>query len=387
VTVHNFRMSVTGHTSPPAAADGDPGTRQRARSASIRDVARAAGVSYQTVSRVINGNSYVKESTRERVLEAIAELGFRRNSAAHALASGENRSLTVVTANTTLYGYASVLQGIEEAARAASFSVGVSVLESEDDEHVQAAVDRAVDSSGSTIVIAFDRAGAAALASMPEGHPVAAAVETPATRPPADSPWVWIDDEEAARAATRYLLDLGHPTVHYVAIPSTTRTSRRAAGWRAALAAAGVAAPEPVGAGWDALAGYQAGIALARDPAASAILCGNDDLALGVIRAMHEAGRAIPESVSVVGFDNAPQTAFYVPSLTTVRMDFVGLGRACFSLLNGLLGGSAPPGPHAVGRPELIVRESAGSYSPPGRLSPPGPSTAPRPSSPPAEHP
>ncbi len=327
-------------------------------------MARAAGVSYQTVSRVINGASHVRESTRQRVLETIAELGFRPNSAARALASGETRSLTVVTSNTTLYGYAATLQGIEEAARAASFSVGISVLESAGERHVRAAMDRAVDAGGSVIVIAFDKAGALALQAVPDGMPLAAAVETPAQPPPEGRPWVWIDDEEAARSATRYLLDLGHPTVHYVAIPASasTRVSRRAAGWRAALADAGVQPPETAGRGWDALAGYQAGQTLARDPSVSAVVCGNDDLALGVIRAMHEAGRSMPGSVSVVGFDDAPKSAFYTPALTTVRMDFVGLGHACFTLLHAALSGGEPPRPHPVGTPELIVRESAGAF-------------------------
>ena len=296
-------MSVTGHTS------------KRTKSVSIRDVARAAGVSYQTVSRVINGNSYVKESTRERVQRAIRELGFRPNSAARALASGETRSLTVVTSNTTLYGYAAALQGIEEVARAASFAVGISVLESDSEDDVRIAVERAVDTGGSVIVIAFDRAGVLALRAMPHGFPLVAAVETPATRPESGQPWVWIDDEEAARAATRYLLDLGHPTVHYVAIPSSTDNSRRAAGWRAALAEASRPAPEPVGAGWDASAGYQAGRQLARNPAVTAILCGNDDLALGVIRAMHEAGRAIPDSVSNGSSPDSPAEPSSKPAM------------------------------------------------------------------------
>lgn len=362
--LHNFGMSVTGHTSTDAAPPPGEGMSLRARSASIRDVARAAGVSYQTVSRVINGNSYVRDSTRVRVREAIALLGFRPNSAARALARGENRSLTVVTSNTTLHGYTATLQGIEEAARAASFSVGISVLESDAEAGVRAAVDQATDSSGSMIVIAYDRAARLALEAIRPGHPVVAAVETPATPTPPDRPWIWIDDEEAARNATRYLLDLGHPTVHYVAVPSTTHPSRRAAGWRAALHEAGVPVPEPVGSGRDALAGYQAGQRLARDARATAILCGNDDLALGVIRAMREAGRPIPDSVSVVGFDNAPQSAFYTPALTTVHLDFAGLGRACFGLLQSLLRGSASVMPHPVGRPELIVRESAGPFNP-----------------------
>ena len=333
-------------------------------------MARAAGVSYQTVSRVINGSPSVRDSTRARVQEAIAQLGFRPNSAARALAGGKNRSLTVVTSHTTPYGYAATLQGIEEAARAASFSVGLCVLESDAEAQVRAAVDRATDSSGSVIVIAYGRAARMALEAIPPGHPVVAVVEAPAAPPPG-RPWIWIDDAEAARGATRYLLDLGHPTVHYVAVPSTTHSGRRAAGWRAALREAGAPVPEPVRAGWAASAGYQAGRRLARDPRVSAILCGNDDLALGVIRAMHEAGRPIPGDVSVVGFDDAPQSAFHTPSLTSVHLDFTGLGRACFGLLESLLRGSAPVTAHPVGRPELVVRESSGRFNP-VRRRPPG---------------
>jgi hypothetical protein len=86
---------------------------------------------------------------------------------------------------------------------------------------------------------------------------------------------------------------------------------------------------EPAQAGWDPRSGYQAGRKLALDPEVTAVLCGNDDLAVGVIRAMHEAGRAIPGSVSVVGFDDTPQAEFLTPALTTVRLDFTELGRAC----------------------------------------------------------
>src|SRR3954471_3675438 len=121
-------MNVTGHTR---------------SAASIRDVAAAAGVSYQTVSRVINGHPSVKPSTRERVLAAIDELGFRRNATALALASGRSRGVTVLTANTTHSAYASTLQGTEQAARAASCAVGIGVLESADEAAVAAEVQRA----------------------------------------------------------------------------------------------------------------------------------------------------------------------------------------------------------------------------------------------------
>jgi DNA-binding LacI/PurR family transcriptional regulator len=333
------------------------------RSVSIRDVAAAAGVSYQTVSRVINQHPRVKQSTRQLVLAAIEDLGFRPNRAARTLAGGPVGSVTVLTSNTTLYGQASALQGIEEAARAAGFTVGVRVIESEAEDMVADAVARAAEPGSALIVLAFDTAGTRALAVVPPGVPMVACVETPVGDEGAGKPWVWIDDREAAREATRFLLGLGHQTVHYVAIPSSTSNSQRTAGWRTALQEAGVDVPEPAQGGWQPHSGYLAGRVLAADPSVTAVLCGNDDLAVGVIRAMHEAGRAIPDSVSVVGFDDTPHAEFLTPALTTVRLDFVELGRACVALLRPFLDPQPVPGPgpRPGPRPELIVRESAGS--------------------------
>jgi len=382
-------MVVTGHTSGPdpdpatvaagedevrarqtavsPAAGGEAGSGQVAarparasRSVSIRDVAAAASVSYQTVSRVINGHPSVKLSTREQVLAAIDDLGFRPNRAARALAGGPAHSVTVLTPNTTLYGYTAALQGIEEAGRATGFAVGVRVVESAAPPEVRDAVARAVEPGGALIVIAYDKAGTEVLAAVPPGVPMAAMVETPVGDEGRGKPWVWADDRKAAGDAARYLLGLGHRTVHYVSIPSSTDTSQRMAGWRAALEAAGAPVPEPVQAGWSPRSGFQAGQLLAADPGVTAVLCGNDDLALGVIRAMHKAGRVIPRDVSVVGFDDTPLSEFYTPALTTVRLDFTGLGRLCFTLLRGLVdpkaAGERAPWPE----PELIVRESAG---------------------------
>jgi DNA-binding LacI/PurR family transcriptional regulator len=345
-------MDVTGHIS-----SRSPARRTKTGSVSIRDVARAAGVSYQTVSRVINGQVGVKESTRHSVLASIRELGFRPNQAARALASGQTRAVTVLTSNTTLYGYAATLQGIEEAARASGFSVGIRVLDSAEPAAVRATLERDIDpTAGAVIVIAYDLAGVHALRAIPAGVAVAAAVEASEATRRHPYPCVWLDDRAAAADATRYLLGLGHETVHYVSIPSSTRTSDRTEGWRTALRAAGVRVPDPIPGGWAPQSGYEAGRRLAADERVTAVLCGNDDLALGVLRAMREAGRPVPSRVSVVGFDDGPQSAFYAPALTTVRLDFVGLGRDCFRLLNGREDASAVK---AV-KPELIVRASAG---------------------------
>jgi DNA-binding LacI/PurR family transcriptional regulator len=360
VNVHNPGMDVTGATSGSAepASGGVPG--QGARRASIVDVAAAAGVSYQTVSRVINGHPNVRPGTRELVLAAIEELGFRPNRAARVLRGGPARSVTVLTPNTSLYGYQAALQGIEEAARAAGFAVGVRVVESALPQEVADAVARAIEPGGSLIVIAYDQAGTMALDAVPPGIPMAALVEAPAGDPGPERPWVWLDDRKAAVQATRYLLSLGHQTVHYLAIPSSTRTSQRQAGWREALEEAGAPAPEPLECGWTPRSGYAAGQVLAADPEVTAVLCGNDDLALGMMRAMHAAGHAIPGDVSVVGFDDTPVAEFLTPPLTTVRLDFNELGRACFALLLALM--KRPDAlPHTRRpEPELIIRQSAG---------------------------
>ena len=337
-----------------------PVPSDRLASASIRDVASEAGVSYQTVSRVINGSPSVKESTRQVVLDTIARLDFRPNRAARALAGGPVQSVTVLTSNPRQYGFAAALEGIEEATRAAGFALGVRVVESGTPADVRDAVERAIEPAGALIVIAYDRAGIAALRAVPPDVPVAAMVETPSDDEAAGKPWVWIDDRNAAREATNYLLGLGHKTVHYVSIPASTSTSQRTLGWRSALEDAGVLAPQPMPGGWEPRSGYEAGLRLARDPKVTAVLCGNDDLALGVIRALHEAGRGVPESVSVVGFDDTPLAPFYYPALTTVRQDFRALGRVSFAKLRAALGRSLEPEEFVVPPTELVIRESAG---------------------------
>jgi DNA-binding LacI/PurR family transcriptional regulator len=324
---------------------------------SIRDVAAAAGVSHQTVSRVLNGHPRVRPTTRALVLAHIQALNYRPNQAARALSSGRSRAVTVVTANTTLYGQGRTLQGIEEAARGSGFGVGVLVVESADEAAVRAVVDHTADpTTGAVIVIAFDEAGQRVLHTMPAGVPVVAATE-PALAVPPGVPHVWLDDRAAGIEATNLLLSLGHRTVHHVPLPSAQRSHGRTEGWRAALAVAGAPVPKLSPAGWDAPAGYRAGQALARNRRVTAVLCGNDDLATGVRRALHEAGRAVPAEVSLVGFDDAPGSAFTVPALTTVAMDFLALGRACFNAASAALLGDPIPNPR-LPAPRLIRRES-----------------------------
>jgi DNA-binding LacI/PurR family transcriptional regulator len=343
-----------GVTRPPSDR---PSRRRRASPPSIRDVAAAAGVSYQTVSRVLNDSPNVSPGTRQLVLDVMGRLEYRPNRAARTLGSGRANAVTVVTAETTLYGYACTLQGIEEAARLAGLAVGVRVVESDGSADVRHAVEYVRDpSAGSVIVVAFDAAGAGVLRALPADVPAVAATEagglagTPRTM-------IYLDERQAATDATKHLLSLGHRTAHHVAIPSETGTSARQAGWRDALEEAGAPVPEVLPVGWDPRSAYLAGRRLAEDPAVTAILCGNDDTALAVRRALYEAGREVPGDVSIVGFDDVPGAAYWTPALTTVRMDFAGLGRACLSAVVAEVTGATDPAP-PLAPPQLMVRES-----------------------------
>jgi DNA-binding LacI/PurR family transcriptional regulator len=333
----------------------------RPRSVSIRDVATAAGVSHQTVSRVVNGSQRVKGDTRARVLQVIAELGYRPNRLARALAGGTVRSVTVLTSDTTLHGAALALRGIEEAARAGDFVVSVSVLDERSRLTQDDVIGRLARPGEPVLVIAFNAAGERAWRVLPAEFPAAALVERPQQEQAGGRPEAWLDDRAAAAQATRYLLGLGHRTVHYLSIPSSTaRVGQRAMGWRDALVGANRAVPEPLEGGWSPRSGYLAARSVVADPQVTALLCGNDDLALGVLRAAREAGRDVPADLSVVGFDDASYAAYTHPTLTTVRLDFEGLGRGAFGMLHRLLDPDNAPALPVWAEPELIVRESTG---------------------------
>ncbi len=328
------------------------------RSPSIRDVARAAGVSYQTVSRVINEHPNVSDTTRAAVLATIAQLGFRPNRAARALAGGPAQAVTVLGSNTTLYGFAAALEGIEEATREVGFGMGFRAVEARSPADIPDVVERAIEPAGTLIVIAFDKPGALALECVPLEVPTVAMIQAPTEGAEPTRPSVWIDEFAAAKEATEYLLALGHPTVHHLPIPSWPRTTRRMEGWRAALAEAGVRMHEPLQGGWTSTWGYEAGAVLARDPNVTAVLCGNDDIALGAIAAMRDAGKRVPADVSIVGFDDIPYAQFFAPPLTTVRQDFKALGRAAFAKLLEISNSPRTLPPAAAPQARLIMRHS-----------------------------
>jgi DNA-binding LacI/PurR family transcriptional regulator len=340
-----------------AAADDTTSTPRR-RPAVMSDVARLAGVSHQTVSRVINDSEHVREETRERVLVAMRQLDYRPNSVARALVTGRSKTLGVVSLDTTLYGPASTLFGIEQAAHEAGYFITIVSTRALDRSSVLAAIERLrLQGVDGILVIAPQEAAARALLQVPPGIPLVAVEAGPVDAVPVAS----VDQFAGAAAATQHLLGLGHVNVWHIAGPADWLEARaRVAGWRATLQAAGVVPPDPLIGDWSPSSGYDLGHLLAQRDDVTAIFVANDQMALGVLRALHEAGRAIPGDVSVIGFDDVPEAPFFTPPLTTVRQDFGEMGRRGLRLLLQTMESAGSRPPHLEVTPELIVRASTG---------------------------
>jgi DNA-binding LacI/PurR family transcriptional regulator len=330
---------------------------EKRRHAVMTDVARLAGVSYQTVSRVLHESPLVRGDTRERVLAAIRELDYRPNSVARALVTGRSKTLGVVTFDTTLYGPASTLLGIEQAAHDAGYSVSISSLRSLTRDTVLSAIELFRDQGADGVaVIAPLQAGMDALRHVKSDFSVVAVAAGPSGSIPVAS----VDQAAGAAAATRHLLSLGHRTVwHLAGPPDWMEADERIDGWRSALEAAGAPIPELFRGDWTPRSGYDLGESLLEIPELTAVLVANDQMALGLLRRLHEAGREVPRDLSLVGFDDIPEAAYFAPPLTTVRQDFAELGRLCLQSLLRLIQNESGPA-RVVVQPELVLRGSTG---------------------------
>jgi DNA-binding LacI/PurR family transcriptional regulator len=328
----------------------------------MTDVARLAGVSHQTVSRVINGHPNVKEQTRLRVHAAIAQLGYRRNHAARTLATGRSQVIGVVTQSSTLYGPTATLSALAQSAVAHGFTVSVQSVRTLERQPIAEAVNRHLDQRvAGLVVIAPVESANVALDDVPEGIPLV----TIDGDPQRSIELVTIDQEAGGYAATRHLLDAGHRTVWHVGGPGDWFDARdRVAGWQRALTEAGRQAPPVIQADWSASSGYHAGQMLARMSEVTAVFAANDHLALGIMLALHEHGRRIPDQVSVVGFDDVPESAFYTPPLTTVRPDFDAAAGASLDLLLAQIESGERHGERRIIQPRLVSRRSVGPPAP-----------------------
>lgn len=289
---------------------------------SMATVAARAGVSGQTVSRVVNGSPRVDPQTRARVEAAMAELGYRPHRAARALRTGRSHTLGLVVTTLATVGNSRMLQATAEAAADRGYALTVVTAA----DGVEAAFARLADQGVDGALVLNEASALVPAATLPpELHLVV--VDAPAG---AGAAVVHSDHAAGAQAATRHLLDLGHETVHHLAGPAGSfAAAERERGWREALADAGAVPPPVVRGDWSAESGFAAGAALG----ATAVFCANDQMALGLLRAVAESGRAVPSDVSVVGFDDIPEAANFLPPLTTVRQDFAALAQRAVTAL------------------------------------------------------
>ncbi|GAA3062988.1 hypothetical protein GCM10020254_03640 [Streptomyces goshikiensis] len=274
----------------------------------MADVAAMAGVSSQTVSRVANNRENVDASTRERVLAAMKMLGYRPNTAARALVTGRFGTLGVISFDISAYGNARTFAAISDAAREADLFVNFMGARAQTGAAVRQAFQQLMVQSVDGIILIESQI-----------------LDTPELRLPSAVPVVFadgdtghryanvdIDQAEGTRSVVAHLLGLGHRTVWHVAGPRDSYAARRRAeAWHRSLKDAGTVVPPLLYGDWSAASGYHAGRELADRPEVTAIFAANDQMALGVMRALQEAGRRVPQDVSVTGFDDVPEAAFF----------------------------------------------------------------------------
>ncbi|MFB2555413.1 LacI family DNA-binding transcriptional regulator [Herbiconiux liangxiaofengii] len=340
------------------AADGTERPPARVRAASVFDVAKAAGVSHQTVSRVLNDHPSLRPATRQKVLDAMHELNYRPNRAARALVTSRSRIIGILSTSSGEYGPASSTAAVETAARARGYSVSIANADGLDQASIDEALNHLVDlSAEGLVVVAPQRQVLQTLSQLSFTIPYV----TLQTLSAVDGAELALDQVEGARVATAHLAGLGHRRIgHLAGAADWIDADSRQAGFAAELAAVGLE-PGPVVAGdWSAPSGYRAGRELIGQ-GVTAVFSANDQMALGLLHAAHDLGLVVPRDLSVVGFDDTPEAAHYLPPLTTVRQDFAESGRLALARLLD----DADPGRSV--RPQLVARASTGA---PRRSSP-----------------
>ncbi|WP_426621351.1 LacI family DNA-binding transcriptional regulator [Microbacterium sp. As-52] len=314
-------------------------------------VAARAGVSGQTVSRVVNGSPRVDPDTRARVEHAMGELGYRPHRAARALRTGRSQTIGLVVTTLATVGNSRMLQATAEAAAERGYAVTLVTAT----RGVADAFDRLAEQEVDGAIVLNEASALVSDAQRPAG------LHLVVVDAPSEDGFTSVHSDHAggAAAATRRLLALGGGGVHHLAGPADSfAAAERERGWRETLVSAGVRPPAVVRGDWSADSGYAAGAELRM---ASAVFCANDQMALGLLRALSEYGRRVPEDVGVIGFDDVPDAANYRPPLTTIRQDFAALAQRAVSALVDAIEGAAPAEGSGVIPTALVERASTAS--------------------------
>ncbi|MDY0911191.1 LacI family DNA-binding transcriptional regulator [Microbacterium sp. CFBP9034] len=330
-------------------------TAKGSRRPSIYDVATLAGVSHSTVSRVLNDQPHISDSARQRVLDAIEQTNFMPSSIARALANKRAKRIGVVLDTSLQYGPNSTMRALESAARASGYAITAYSVGDEDGVlGIDAGVDELLAYGVDALcVIAPRLSSLESLRQRATGVPVLIMKSDP----DADMHTAAVDQRAGAMMVMKHLLDLGHRSIAHIAGPLDWYDARaRERAWREALAAALVTPVEPVIGDWSSASGYELG--RSHDfGEATAIFAANDQMALGAIHGLMDRGLRVPEDVSVVGFDDLPDSRHFLPPLTTVRQDFAALGALAVELLVAAIEESPVPDRTMI-TPQLSVRAS-----------------------------
>jgi DNA-binding LacI/PurR family transcriptional regulator len=321
----------------------------------MADVGKLAGVSHQTVSRVLNEPALVSEETLARVQAAIEELKYHRSTVARALATRRTKTIGLISTGIALHSHSKRMIAFNEAARAAGYQVSMASIANGDRDSMMSALDVLLGQSVEGLVlITADVRTLDIIRDVQLDVPLVTAESSGR----AGLHSVSIDQFLGAQMATSYLADLGHRNILHIAGPSwSLDASERLNGWRTELERRGLPVRDPIVGDWTPESGYDIGLKLAEKNEFSAIFCANDQMTLGLLHALAESGVRVPADVSVVGFDDIPEAAHFIPPLTTIRQDFVELGRQIMATLLALIEGTEVAEPIHT-EPRLIVRKS-----------------------------
>ncbi len=340
------------HTSPSNATGLRPG-----RGATIYDVASAAGVSHQTVSRFLKGYAGIRPATRERVVAALEALDYRPNLTARSLTTGRSHRIGALTHEIDQFGPGKIVQGASAAAREAGYMLDIVALDAGDQGSIAEALE---------LVKQHDLAGVLALASTDE---MTAALESTDFRVPAfigverdDDPPMQVSELTSVGfpALFRHLMELGHRRVVHVAGPPTWSAARnRLRAYQSLVEEHEMVSDGVFQGDWSARSGYEVMRQVVGDLDATAVVAANDQMALGAMRALTEGGLRVPEDVSVTGVDDLAEAALFGPPLTTLRVDFTAQGQAAVAQLLARIDGVEPDRSASL-QCTLVVRRSTG---------------------------
>lgn len=333
----------------------------------IKDVAKAAGVSTQTVSRVINNRPDVSPQTREVVKKVIKDMGYAPNFIARSLSRGKTNTVGVVGFGLEYFGPANVLTGIERKASEYDFSVLLALCDDLNEDNIVQVLTQFVAQQVLGIIWAIPGfAGSMEMVEKAvEDLPIPIVL---LNRPPLErNIVVSVDNRDGARLATRHLFEQGYKKVGIISGPlNWWEAQERLAGWQEVMRDEGIAKTDGLifEGDWGVDSGDCGFEALYRaNPDLDAIFVCNDQMSLGVIQAANRHRRKIPADMGIVGFDNIPESNFFFPPLTTIHQDARRLGALAVSRLNACIQKTDIEKSNQEGEnfifPELIVRQSS----------------------------